>query len=107
MIGGLFLNDPQLPDADSTIPGVTIAMEQPRTVNLVFASASALDAATLTVTLPDGVKVRVWDSTAELRYLVIPERPAGTDGWDAERLAALITRDSMIGTQRTVTLEAS
>ncbi len=52
------------------------------------------------VTLPDGVKVRVWDSTAELRYLVIPERPAGTEDWDAERLAGLVTRDSMIGTAR-------
>ncbi len=47
-----------------------------------------------------GVEVRVWDSTAELRYLVIPERPAGTDGWSAERLAELVTRDSMIGVAR-------
>lgn len=47
-----------------------------------------------------GVEVRVWDSTAELRYLVIPERPAGTDGWSAERLAGLVTRDSMIGVAR-------
>ena len=46
---------------------------------------------------PD-VEVRVWDSTAEIRYLVIPERPAGTDGWTAEKLATLVTRDSMIGT---------
>ena len=43
-------------------------------------------------------RIRVWDSTAELRYLVVPERPAGTEGWDTERLAALVTRDSMIGT---------
>ncbi|WP_158968686.1 nitrile hydratase subunit alpha [Chachezhania sediminis] len=50
------------------------------------------------VTLPEGKAVRVWDSTAEIRYLVIPERPAGTEGWDVERLAALVTRDSMIGT---------
>jgi nitrile hydratase subunit alpha len=50
------------------------------------------------VTLPPETKVRVWDSTAELRYLVIPERPAGTDGWDEDRLAAIVTRDSMIGT---------
>jgi len=50
------------------------------------------------VTLPDGTGVRVWDSTAEVRYLVIPERPAGTDGWDEARLATLVTRDSMIGT---------
>jgi len=57
------------------------------------------------VDLPKTVKVRVWDSTAELRYLVIPERPPGTEGWSAEQLAAIITRDSMIGTQRALTLE--
>ena len=50
------------------------------------------------VTLPEGVAVSVWDSTAEIRYLVIPMRPAGTDGWSEERLAELVTRDSMIGT---------
>lgn len=50
------------------------------------------------VSLPAGTRVRVVDSTADLRYLVLPERPAGTDGWDEERLAALVTRDSMIGT---------
>lgn len=49
------------------------------------------------VTLPAGTAVRVWDSTAEIRYLVIPRRPAGTDGWPPERLAALVTRDSMVG----------
>ncbi|MEZ5802580.1 MAG: nitrile hydratase subunit alpha [Rhizobiaceae bacterium] len=43
-------------------------------------------------------KIRVWDSTAELRYLVVPMRPAGTEGWSEERLADLVTRDSMIGT---------
>ncbi|PPT76223.1 nitrile hydratase subunit alpha [Xanthomonas arboricola pv. populi] len=43
-------------------------------------------------------EVRVWDSSAELRYLVLPERPAGTEGWTEERLATLVTRDSMIGT---------
>ena len=57
------------------------------------------------VTLPEGVKVRVWDSTAELRYLVIPERPKGTEGWSPEQLAAIITRDSMIGTERDLSLE--
>ena len=49
------------------------------------------------VELPDGVDVRVWDSTAEIRYLVIPQRPAGTEGWGEEELAELVTRDSMIG----------
>ncbi|MFN4098291.1 MAG: nitrile hydratase subunit alpha [Pararhodobacter sp.] len=48
--------------------------------------------------LPEGVQVRVWDSTAELRYLVVPLRPESTDGWSAEALAGLVTRDSMIGT---------
>jgi nitrile hydratase len=50
------------------------------------------------VTLPDDVELRVWDSTAEIRYLVVPERPPGTDGWSEEALAMLVTRDSMIGT---------
>ena len=50
------------------------------------------------VTLPKDTAVRVWDSTAEVRYLVIPIRPAGTDGLDIDALAALVTRDSMIGT---------
>ena len=50
------------------------------------------------VTLPEGKTIRVWDSTAEMRYLVIPERPAGTKGWREEQLAELVTRDSMIGT---------
>jgi nitrile hydratase subunit alpha len=50
------------------------------------------------VKLPEGCDVRVWDSTAELRYLVLPMRPLGTEGWSEERLARLVTRDSMIGT---------
>jgi nitrile hydratase subunit alpha len=50
------------------------------------------------VTLPERTAVRVWDSTAEVRYLVVPMRPAGTVGWTEERLATLVTRDSMIGT---------
>ena len=50
------------------------------------------------VTLPGDKEIKVWDSTAEVRYLVVPERPARTDGWNEERLAALVTRDSMIGT---------
>lgn len=46
---------------------------------------------------PDNVEVRVWDSTAELRYMVLPERPAGTEDWSEEQLAAIVTRDAMIG----------
>jgi nitrile hydratase len=58
------------------------------------------------VTLPDATKIRVWDSTAEIRYLVVPMRPAGTDGWREEKLAELVTRDSMIGTGLPLTPEA-
>lgn len=50
------------------------------------------------VVLPAGTEVSVWDSTAELRYLVVPMRPAGSEGLSEEQLAALVTRDSMIGT---------
>ncbi|KQT09336.1 nitrile hydratase subunit alpha [Ramlibacter sp. Leaf400] len=50
------------------------------------------------VTLPADTEIRVWDSTAEVRYLVVPRRPAGTEGLDEAQLAALVTRDSMIGT---------
>ncbi len=53
-------------------------------------------------TVPDDVELRVFDSTAELRYLVVPMRPAGTDGWSEEALARLVTRDSMIGTGTTL-----
>ena len=52
------------------------------------------------VSLPQSVEVRVWDSTAELRYMVLPQRPNGTDGWDTARLAKIVTRNSMIGTDR-------
>ena len=48
-------------------------------------------------TLPADVELRVVDSTADCRYVVMPMRPAGTEGWDEKRLASLITRDSMIG----------
>lgn len=52
------------------------------------------------VKIDEDVEVRVWDSTAEVRYLVLPERPAGSDGWSEERLAALVTRDAMVGVAR-------
>jgi nitrile hydratase len=48
--------------------------------------------------LPDNVRVEVHDSTADLRYLVLPARPAGTEGWSEERLAGIVTRDCMVGT---------
>lgn len=50
------------------------------------------------VELSENVEIRVWDSTSEIRYLVVPMRPAGTDGWSEESLADLVTRESMIGT---------
>ncbi len=48
--------------------------------------------------VPDSVEIRVWDSSSEMRYWVLPQRPAGTEGMDEEALAALVTRDCMIGT---------
>ena len=57
-----------------------------------------MHAVLLGVTLPESTKIRIWDSTAEIRYLVLPMRPEGTEGWSAEQLAELVTRDSMIGT---------
>ncbi|MET3915215.1 nitrile hydratase [Variovorax sp. OAS795] len=49
--------------------------------------------------LPESTRIRVWDSTAEVRYLVIPQRPAGTEAWSEDELATLVSRDSMIGTR--------
>jgi nitrile hydratase len=62
------------------------AVREPRAVLKEFGTVIA-----------DDVEVRVHDSTADMRYLVLPERPAGTDGWSEERLAGIVTRDSMIG----------
>jgi nitrile hydratase len=60
----------------------------------------------LGVDIAADVEVRVWDSTAEVRYIVLPERPAGSERFNEEALAALVTRDSMIGTAK-VTLDAA
>ena len=49
------------------------------------------------ITLPKDTEIRVWDSTSEIRYLVVPMRPPGTEGWNEDKLAELVTRDSMIG----------
>lgn len=68
LVGGLLLNEPQLPAPEATIPGVTMALAEPRTVNLVFASASALDAATLTVTLPDGIELDGFPGQREISW---------------------------------------
>ena len=50
--------------------------------------------------LPPEVEIRVWDTTADTRYIVVPMRPEGTEGWSEERLAAIVTRDAMIGVAR-------
>jgi nitrile hydratase len=52
------------------------------------------------LTLPESIAIRIWDSTSEQRYFVVPERPAGTEGWNEERLARLVTRNAMVGTAR-------
>ena len=57
--------------------------------------------------LADDVEIRVWDSTSELRYLVLPERPEGTDGWSEQDLAGLVTRNSMIGVERVTTPQST
>jgi nitrile hydratase len=56
--------------------------------------------------LSDDVELRVWDSTAELRYLVLPERPAGSEGLNEEALAALVTRDAMVGVAKVTLSQA-
>jgi nitrile hydratase len=58
------------------------------------------------VSLPETTAIRVWDSTAEVRYLVVPMRPAGSDDWSEEKLAGLVTRNSMIGTGLALSPEA-
>ena len=65
------------------------AVREPRAVMAEFGTV-----------VPDDVEVRVWDSSAEVRYLVLPQRPPGTDGLDEDALAALVTRDHMIGVVR-------
>jgi nitrile hydratase len=50
------------------------------------------------LTLPEDTEIRVWDSTAETRFIVLPMRPDGTDGWSEQQLAEIVTRDSMVGT---------
>jgi nitrile hydratase subunit alpha len=74
------------PDWYKSRPYRSRAVREPRTVLAEFGTV-----------LPDSITVRVHDSTADLRYLVLPKRPAGTEGWSEERLAALVGRDSMIG----------
>lgn len=68
VVGGMLLGSPQLPDSPAAIPGVTIALEEPRTVNLVFASATDLATATLTVSLPDGIELQGFPGQREITW---------------------------------------
>ena len=68
VISGVLLTAPQLPDTSSTIPGVTIALEEPRTVNLVFASETSLESAVLTVTLPEGIELAGFPGQREITW---------------------------------------
>jgi hypothetical protein len=67
-VGTMFLATPNLPQPEASIPGVTMALEEPRTVNLVFASATALDMATLTVTLPKGIELAGFPGQREITW---------------------------------------
>lgn len=66
LLGGLFVTTPDAPSADAAIPGVAMTLEEPRTVNLVFASKTALDDATLTVSLPDGIELAGFPGQREI-----------------------------------------
>jgi hypothetical protein len=68
VITAMLMTTPQLPDAEPTIPGVTIAMQQEHTVRLVFSSAQALDSATLTVSLPDGIELAGFPGQHEITW---------------------------------------
>jgi len=68
LIGGFFITTPELPQAEATIPGISIALAEPRTINLVFASAEPLDAATLTVQLPPGIEMSGFPGQREVTW---------------------------------------
>jgi len=68
MIGGFFLTTPELPEANPSIPGITMTLEEPRTINLVFASAVPLNAATLTVQLPPGIEMSGFPGQHEVTW---------------------------------------
>jgi hypothetical protein len=68
IIGGFFLTAPNSPGPDMDIPGITMTLEEPRTINLVFASATALDSAMLTVTLPDGIELAGFPGQREITW---------------------------------------
>ena len=68
LIGGFFLTAPNLPEQNASIPGIAMTLEEPRTINLVFASASALDSATLTVILPEGIELAGFPGQREIAW---------------------------------------
>lgn len=68
LISGLFINSPQTPNINADIPGVTMALAEPHTVNLVFSSTTALQMATLTVTLPDGIELAGFPGQREISW---------------------------------------
>lgn len=67
-VGGFFFNTPDMPATEPGIPGVTMTLQEPHTINLVFASASALDSAILTVTLPDGIELAGFPGQREISW---------------------------------------
>ena len=79
---------------------ILLVEDNPADVDLARDLFRGVGVATELRAVPDGVEVRVWDSTAEMRYLVLPERPQGTQGMSEDELAALVTRDAMIGVAR-------
>ena len=78
------------------LKGKTISFGEIGSTSQHLGPAQAL--ADFGLTLPEGQRIRVWDSTAETRFLVIPMRPAGTEGWSEDKLASIVNRDAMIGT---------
>ena len=68
LIGGMLMTAPQLPNVDATIPGVFVTLEEPQTINLLFSSATALESATLTVSLPDGIELAGFPGQREISW---------------------------------------
>ena len=97
MIGGFFLTTPDLPVADPSIPGITMTLEEPRTINLVFASAERLDAATLTVKLPPGIEMSgfpgqrevTWETSLNVGKNLLPLKLIATSPIGGEVFATL------------------
>ena len=97
VVGGMLLSTPELPDPVAAIPGVMITMEEPHTVNFVFASATALDSATLTVSLPEGIELQgfpgqreiTWETSLEEGKNLLPLTLVATGPAGGELLARL------------------